>query len=90
MPPIKWSIKTLWAVPQAIGSSFPIDRKATTNSLGFGDLKYNVIAAQMSRGKAEKTLAIGISAVAATLSKLAMDICLYMGQEHQFIHFPTN
>lgn len=70
------------------GSSFPIDRKATTNSLGFGDLKYNVIAAQMSRGKAEKTVAIGMSAVAATLSKLAMDICLYMGQEHHFIHFP--
>jgi argininosuccinate lyase len=70
------------------GSSFPIDRKATTESLGFTDLKYNVIAAQMSRGKAEKTTATAIAALAATLSKMAMDICLYMGQEHNFIGFP--
>ncbi|NBS20030.1 MAG: argininosuccinate lyase, partial [Flavobacteriia bacterium] len=70
------------------GSSFPIDRKATTESLGFADLKYNVIAAQMSRGKAEKTTASAMAALAATLSKMAMDICLYMGQEHNFISFP--
>lgn len=70
------------------GSSFPIDRRATTESLGFADLKYNVIAAQMSRGKAEKTTASAMAALAATLSKMAMDICLYMGQEHNFISFP--
>ena len=70
------------------GSSFPIDRKATTYQLDFADLKYNVIAAQMSRGKAEKTSAIAMAGIAATLSKLAMDICLYMGQEHSFITFP--
>ena len=70
------------------GSSFPIDRKATTESLGFADLKYNVIAAHMSRGKAEKTTATAMAALAATLSKMAMDICLYMGQEHNFISFP--
>ena len=70
------------------GSSFPIDRKATTESLGFTDLKVNVIAAQMSRGKAEKITATAMAGVAATLSKLAMDICLYMGQEHNFISFP--
>ena len=70
------------------GSSFPIDRRATTESLNFSDLKYNVIAAQMSRGKAEKTTATAIAALAATLSKMSMDICLYMGQEHNFISFP--
>ncbi len=70
------------------GSSFPIDRRATTESLDFSDLKYNVIAAQMSRGKAEKTTATAMAALAATLSKMAMDICLYMGQEHNFISFP--
>ena len=70
------------------GSSFPIDRKATTESLGFADLKYNVIAAQMSRGKAEKTTATAIASLASTLSKMTMDICLYMGQEHNFISFP--
>ncbi len=70
------------------GSSFPIDRRATTESLNFSDLKYNVIAAQMSRGKAEKTTANAITALAATLSKMSMDICLYMGQEHNFISFP--
>ena len=70
------------------GSSFPIDRKATTESLNFSDLKYNVIAAQMSRGKAEKTTATALAALAATLSKMSMDICLYMGQEHNFISFP--
>ena len=70
------------------GSSFPIDRKATTEILGFADLKYNVIAAQMSRGKAEKTTATAIASLASTLSKMTMDICLYMGQEHNFISFP--
>ena len=70
------------------GSSFPIDRSYTTSEMGFADLKYNVIAAQMGRGKVEKAVAIGISGIADTLSKLAMDICLYMSQNFNFISFP--
>lgn len=70
------------------GSSFPIDRNFTTKEMGFETQKYNVVAAQMGRGKAEKATAFGISSVAATLSKLAMDICLYMSQNFDFISFP--
>ena len=72
------------------GSSFPIDRKATTESMNFRDLKYNVIAAQMSRGKAEKITAFAIASLSANLSKMANDICLYMSQEHNFISFPED
>lgn len=71
------------------GSSFPIDRSFTTAEMGFETLKYNVVAAQMGRGKVEKATAFGISSVAATLSKLAMDICLYMSQNFDFIAFPN-
>ena len=70
------------------GSSFPIDRSYTTTKMGFTDLKYNVVAAQMGRGKVEKATAFGISGIAGTLSKLAMDICLYMSQNFNFISFP--
>ncbi len=70
------------------GSSFPIDRKFTTEEMGFKTLKYNVVAAQMSRGKVEKATAFGMSSIAATLSKMAMDICLYMSQNFNFISFP--
>jgi len=70
------------------GSSFPIDRSFTTKELGFETLKFNVVAAQMGRGKVEKATAFGMAAVAATLSKLAMDICLYMSQNFDFISFP--
>ncbi|MGB5387282.1 MAG: argininosuccinate lyase [Eudoraea sp.] len=70
------------------GSSFPIDRTYTTKEMGFADLKYNVVAAQMGRGKVEKATAFGISGIAGTLSKLAMDICLYMSQNFNFISFP--
>lgn len=70
------------------GSSFPIDRSYTTTEMGFSDLKYNVVAAQMGRGKVEKATAFGISGIAGTLSKLAMDICLYMSQNFNFISFP--
>ena len=70
------------------GSSFPIDRSYTTAEMGFADLKYNVVAAQMGRGKVEKATAFGISGIAGTLSKLAMDICLYMSQNFNFISFP--
>lgn len=70
------------------GSSFPIDRDHTTKTLGFADLKYNSVAAQMSRGKTEKTVAFALSSVAGTLSKFAMDICLYMSQNFGFVSFP--
>ncbi len=72
------------------GSSFPINRTFTTQALGFETLKYNPVAAQMSRGKSEKTLAFAMSSVAATLSKLAMDVCLYMSQNFDFIGLPPH
>ncbi len=70
------------------GSSFPIDREHTTKTLGFAELKYNSVAAQMSRGKTEKTVAFALSSVAGTLSRFAMDICLYMSQNFGFVSFP--
>jgi argininosuccinate lyase len=70
------------------GSSFPLDREQTTRSLNFGTLNYNSVYAQMSRGKTEKVVAMGLSSVAATLSKLAMDCCLYINQNFGFISFP--
>lgn len=70
------------------GSSFPIDREFTTKELGFSTLKYNVVAAQLGRGKCERTVTSNISSVANTLSRFAMDICLYMSQNFGFITFP--
>jgi argininosuccinate lyase len=70
------------------GSSFPIDRELTSKELGFKTLKYNVVAAQMGRGKVEKASATAIGMLGGTLAKLAMDICMYMGQDFDFIHFP--
>jgi len=70
------------------GSSFPIDREDTTKSMGFETLKYNSVAAQMSRGKTEKSVAFAMSSVAGTLSKFAYDICLYMSQNFGFVSFP--
>jgi argininosuccinate lyase len=70
------------------GSSFPIDREETTRLLGFSALKYNSVAAQMSRGKAEKTVAFALSGLAGTLSKFAYDICLYMNQNFGFVTLP--
>ena len=70
------------------GSSFPIDRNFTTKALGFKTLKYNVVAAQMSRGKNERIIASALGNLANTLGKLAMDICLYMSQNFDFIGFP--
>lgn len=72
------------------GSSFPINRTFTTQELGFNTLKYNSVAAQMSRGKAEKTAAFAMASVAGTLSKLAMDICLYLSQNFAFITLPQH
>jgi argininosuccinate lyase len=72
------------------GSSFPIDREMTTDLLNFSDLKYNVVAAQMMRGKNEQIIASALGNLAFTLSKFAMDICLYMSQNFDFISFPEN
>lgn len=72
------------------GSSFPLDREMTTRLLGFSTMHYNVVNAQMSRGKTEKFMAFGLSAIAATLSKLAMDACLYNSQNFGFITFPDH
>ena len=70
------------------GSSFPLNRTMTTQLLGFDELNYNVVYAQMSRGKSERIVAQGLSNVAATLNKLSMDCCLYMNQNFGFISFP--
>lgn len=72
------------------GSSFPIDRTLTTQEMGFATLKYNSVAAQMSRGKVEKTTAFALASVAGTLSKLAMDITLYLSQNFSFISLPQH
>lgn len=70
------------------GSSFPLNRQLTTELLGFKSLNYNVVYAQMSRGKTEKLVSYGLASVAATISRLAMDCCLYMSQNFGFISFP--
>lgn len=70
------------------GSSFPLNRTMTTELLQFGSMNYNSVYAQMSRGKTEKVVSVGMSSIAATLSKLAMDCCLYMNQNFGFISFP--
>lgn len=70
------------------GSSFPLDRTMTTKLLGFDDLSYNVIYAQMGRGKSEKILAFSMSSIASTLAKMAMDLCLFMSQNFNFLGLP--
>lgn len=70
------------------GSSFPLNRTMTTELLGFDSLNYNVVYAQMGRGKTERILAQAMSSVAATLAKLAMDACLFINQNFGFIKFP--
>ena len=72
------------------GSSFPLDRKMTTRLLGFEDLHWNSIAAQMSRSKAEKAAAAAIAAVSSTLNKFAADCCMYMCTNFRFISFPDS
>jgi argininosuccinate lyase len=72
------------------GSSFPLDRTLTTKLLGFGSMNYNSVYAQMSRGKTEKIVAHALGSVAATLSRLAMDCCLYLNQNFGFISFPSD
>ena len=70
------------------GSSFPIDRELTTKELDFATLKYNVVAAQLSRGKSERSIASALGGLCNTLSRFAMDVCLYMSQNFNFISFP--
>ena len=70
------------------GSSFPLNRTLTTQLLGFADLNYNVVYAQMGRGKTERIMAQAMSNVAASLSKLAMDATLFLNQNFSFISFP--
>lgn len=71
------------------GSSFPLKRSTTTNLLNFSILNFNSVYAQMTRGKTEKIVSFGLSGIAATLSKLAMDCCLYLNQNFNFISFPA-
>lgn len=70
------------------GSSFPINRKLTTDLLGFDDLNYNVVYAQMGRGKTEQVVASALANIAGTLAKLSMDACLFLNQNFSFISFP--
>lgn len=70
------------------GSSFPLDRQMTTDLLGFASLDHNVVAAQLSRGKAERAVASAIGAIALTLNKFASDCCMYMSPNYGFIKFP--
>ncbi len=70
------------------GSSFPLNRTLTTQLLGFESLNYNVVYAQMGRGKTERIVAQAMSSVAATLAKFSMDVCLFINQNFGFISFP--
>jgi len=70
------------------GSSFPLNRTMTTQLLGFQSLHYNAVYAQMSRGKTEQTACTALAAVATTLSRLAMDVCLYNSQNFGFLTLP--
>ena len=72
------------------GSSFPLDRQMTTDLLGFSSLDYNSVAAQLSRGKAERAVASAIGAIALTLNKFAADCCMYMCPNYGFIKFPDS
>ncbi len=72
------------------GSSFPLNRTLTTQLLGFETLHYNVVAAQMSRGKSERAAANAMAAVAATVGRMAMDLCLFMSQNFGFVKLPDN
>ena len=70
------------------GSSFPLNRTMTTELLGFETMHYNVVAAQMSRGKCERAASYAIASVASTLSRFAMDVCLFMCQNFGFVTLP--
>ncbi len=93
-----WSLLAAWNIADqnplgsaaGYGSSFPLDREMTTSLLGFGNLHYNSVAAQMSRGKSERTLAFALSSIASTLNKLASDSILFMNGNYGFISFPDD
>lgn len=70
------------------GSSFPIDRGLTTRLLGFADMNYNVVYAQMGRGKAERITAQALANIADTLARMSMDLCLYLNQNFDFVRLP--
>ena len=71
------------------GPSFPLNRTMTTKLLGFESMDYNVVYAQMGRGKTERTIAFAIASIAGTISKLAFDACMFNSQNFGFIHLPT-
>lgn len=71
------------------GSSFPLNRQLTTDLLGFNNMNYNVVYAQMGRGKVEKIVSFAMANLAATLSKFAYDVCLFMSQNFNFVSLPT-
>lgn len=91
-------LKAAWAIcnknplgsAAGYGSSFPLNRTMTTQLLGFDDLNYNVVYAQMGRGKTERILAQAMSSIAATLAKFAMDVTLFINQNFGFISFPAH
>lgn len=72
------------------GSSFPLNRRMTTDLLGFDDLNYNVVYAQMGRGKTERVVADALAALASTLAKMAQDVTLYNCQNFNFLSFPKH
>jgi len=72
------------------GSSFPLNRTLTTRLLGFDSMTYNVVYAQMGRGKTERNVAFALASVAATLSKLAFDVCLFNSQNFSFVKLPDS
>lgn len=71
------------------GSSFPLNRQLTTDLLGFDKMNYNVVYAQMGRGKVEKIVSFALANLAGTLSKLAFDVCLFMSQNFNFVSLPA-
>lgn len=72
------------------GSSFPLNRTLTTKLLGFDDLNYNVVYAQMTRGKSEYVVLSGLTSLATTLSRMSMDVCLYNSQNFGFVTLPDD
>ena len=72
------------------GSSFPLNREMTTELLHFSTMHYNVVAAQMSRGKTERAVAMAIATIASTLARMAMDMCMFCSQNFSFVSFPDN
>ena len=70
------------------GSSFPLNRSMTTSLLGFDSMDYNVVYAQMGRGKTERNVAFAMASVASTISKMAFDACLFNSQNFAFVHLP--